>query len=233
MLGVIAAMLASLGWGTDAVLARQGLRRVSPALGTFISLCMSLAVCLVLLLVFARDAVATYPPVAFAWFGMIGIINFVIGRQCNFGATQRLGAARGGVSLRVFAARLDPARRGLHRRTIVTATAARRTARVRGRRLRRDRVNTNPRPRPHRTGYFPRARGSGRLWHERGAEPGGPCGIWFAPRGDHDCAGGGYRRNGSGRVAVVAADKGECPSRSPCPAVRDGVRAVVAARLRF
>lgn len=94
MLGVIAAMLASLGWGTDAVLARQGLRRVSPALGTFISLCMSLAVCFVLLLVFARDAVTTYPPAAFAWFGIIGIVNLVIGRQCNFGATRRLGASR-------------------------------------------------------------------------------------------------------------------------------------------
>ncbi len=94
MLGVIAAMLASLGWGIDAVLVRQGLRRISPALGTFVSLCTSFAVCLALLLVFARDAVATYPPAAFAWFGMIGIINFVVGRQCNFGATRRLGASR-------------------------------------------------------------------------------------------------------------------------------------------
>src|ERR1700712_2130840 len=51
MLGILAATMASLGWGTDAVLARQGLRQIPPALGTCLSLCAGLVVCVVILLI--------------------------------------------------------------------------------------------------------------------------------------------------------------------------------------
>lgn len=91
MIGILGAMVAALGWGTDAVLARQGLRRLPPALGTFLSLCAGLAVCAILL---ALLGPARYPARAFAWFGLVGLINFLIGRLCNFRATQRLGASR-------------------------------------------------------------------------------------------------------------------------------------------
>src|SRR5436190_19810484 len=92
--GFVAAVCAALGWGADAVLARQGLRRVPASFGTFLSLCASLTVCIVLLLVFRRGELGRYPPAAFGWFALIGLINFLAGRQCNFGATKRLGAAR-------------------------------------------------------------------------------------------------------------------------------------------
>ena len=94
MLGFVAAVCAALGWGADAVLARQGLRRVPASFGTFLSLCASLTVCVALLLVFRRGELGRYPPAAFGWFALIGLINFLAGRQCNFGATKRLGAAR-------------------------------------------------------------------------------------------------------------------------------------------
>ena len=94
MLGVVLALCAALGWGTDAVLARQGLRRMPPAFGTFVSLCASFTGAVVIVLLFDRESLRRYPPVAFAWFAMIGLINFLVGRQCNYGAVKRLGAAR-------------------------------------------------------------------------------------------------------------------------------------------
>lgn len=100
MLGLFAAALAAVGWGTDAVLARRGLREIPPALGTFLSLCAGLAACLVALLVFDPGGLGRYPPAAFAWFALVGLINFLVGRQCNYNATKRLGAAR---SVSIFA----------------------------------------------------------------------------------------------------------------------------------
>ncbi len=94
MPGFIGAALAALGWGTDAVLARQGLRRLPPALGTFLSLCASVTVCTLLLLILDPGGLGRYPAGGVAWFALIGLVNFLIGRQCNFGATKRLGAAR-------------------------------------------------------------------------------------------------------------------------------------------
>ena len=94
MFGIFAAAMASLGWGTDAVLARQGLRQIPPAFGTFLSLCAGLTGCLVLLFVIDPGGLAHYPPAGFLWFAMVGVINFLIGRQCNYNATKRLGATR-------------------------------------------------------------------------------------------------------------------------------------------
>lgn len=94
MLGVLLALCAAASWGTDAVLARQGLRRMPPAVGTLISLCASVVGAVVVALVFDREHLLGYPPAAFAWFAMIGLVNFLGGRQCNYEAVKRLGAAR-------------------------------------------------------------------------------------------------------------------------------------------
>jgi probable blue pigment (indigoidine) exporter len=94
MLGILAATMASLGWGTDAVLARQGLRQIPPALGTCLSLCAGLVACLVLILITDPGGLAQYPREGFAWFAMVGVINFLVGRQCNYNATKRLGETR-------------------------------------------------------------------------------------------------------------------------------------------
>lgn len=101
MLGLFAAALAAVGWGTDAVLARQGLRQIPPALGTFLSLCAGLTACLLVVLIVDPGGLARYPLAGFAWFAMIGLINFLVGRQCNYNATKRLGASR---SVSIFAA---------------------------------------------------------------------------------------------------------------------------------
>lgn len=94
MSGLVAAIFAAFGWGLDAVLARQGLRRLPPAVGTFLSIGASLIGALLLVLVFDPAGILGYPLRAFGWFALIGVVNFLIGRQCNFAATKRLGAAR-------------------------------------------------------------------------------------------------------------------------------------------
>lgn len=94
MSGFVAAAFAAFGWGLDAVLARQGLRRLPPATATFLSICASLSAAIVLVLVFDSGGLRHYPLRAFGWFATIGVINFLLGRQCNFAATKRLGAAR-------------------------------------------------------------------------------------------------------------------------------------------
>ena len=90
-MGILGALTAALAWGTDSVLAREGLRKVPPALGTFISLCASLIVCLIAL---ALSGPGRYPLHGVLWFMMVGVCNFLVGRQCNFRSTQRLGQHR-------------------------------------------------------------------------------------------------------------------------------------------
>lgn len=93
-MGLVFAALAALGFGTDAVLVRQGLRALPPALGAFLSLCAGFVACALLLLLVDPGGLGRYPPAGFAWFGLIGLVNFLVGRQLNFNATRRLGAAR-------------------------------------------------------------------------------------------------------------------------------------------
>lgn len=101
MLGVVFAFLAACGWGVDSVLARQGLRQVPPALGTFISLCASLPLITLIALLTDGDGFRRLTPAALLWFGVLGLINFPIGRQLNYRATRHLGASR---AVAVFAA---------------------------------------------------------------------------------------------------------------------------------
>ncbi len=94
MLGIVFAFMAACGWGVDSVLARQGLRRVPPALGTFISLCASLPLITLLALLTDADGFRRLTPAALLWFAGLGLINFPIGRQLNYRATRHLGASR-------------------------------------------------------------------------------------------------------------------------------------------
>lgn len=94
MWGIVFAFMAALGWGTDAILARQGLRQVTPALGTLISLGATLPIVTLVALLVDRDGFTRLTPAAALWFAGLGIVNFPIGRQLNYQATSRIGAAR-------------------------------------------------------------------------------------------------------------------------------------------
>lgn len=94
MLGSVLAITAALCWGTGAIFARLGLQRIKPSTGAFISMVSSLALVGSLALLINFDAITSLSLTALLWFGLIGVINYVIGRQFNYLGIGRIGVAK-------------------------------------------------------------------------------------------------------------------------------------------
>jgi drug/metabolite transporter (DMT)-like permease len=94
MLAIGLALAAAASWGLSAVLARSGLRELPIALGTFISLCSGLVLTLILTLVLQLDDLRQVSLSALLLFGLIGLLNFPLGRFFNYMAMSRLGVGR-------------------------------------------------------------------------------------------------------------------------------------------
>ena len=94
-MGVVLAITAACCYAAGAVLARVGLSTgIKPSTGTFVSMVSSvLLVGLLALIINFRDIISL-TITALLWFGLIGIITYFIGRQANFAAIRRIGAAR-------------------------------------------------------------------------------------------------------------------------------------------
>ena len=84
MLGIFLAITAGLGWGTAAVFARLGLQGIKPSTGTLVSLASSVTLVGSVALIVNFDTFASLTPKAILWFGLIGLVTYVIGRQSNF-----------------------------------------------------------------------------------------------------------------------------------------------------
>lgn len=94
MEGVVFGLLASLGFGSTAILVRLGVQSVRPTTGAWVSLLTGTLVVLILALVFARHDFADLVPVAFFWIGVMGFLNFAMGRLLNIFSIQKVGATR-------------------------------------------------------------------------------------------------------------------------------------------
>ncbi|MFH1003296.1 MAG: DMT family transporter [Chloroflexota bacterium] len=94
MLGVPLALLAALGWGISSALARVGTQHLKPGTATFISMISSLVLIGTLALAVNFAAFGSLSLKAWLWFGLIGLINFVIGRQCNYLSIRYIGVTR-------------------------------------------------------------------------------------------------------------------------------------------
>ncbi|MFC2020374.1 EamA family transporter [Chloroflexota bacterium] len=95
MLGVILAITASCAWSISAVLARLGLQGgIRASTGTFISTLSSLLLLAGLALIFNFNDVVTLLPLALLWFGLVGIVNYVMGRQFNYQAINHIGVTK-------------------------------------------------------------------------------------------------------------------------------------------
>jgi DME family drug/metabolite transporter len=95
MLGVILAITAACCWSISAILARLGLQSgIKASTGTFISMISSLLVLGILALTINFDEIVNLVPLALLWFGMIGIINYVMGRQFNYQSIKHIGVTR-------------------------------------------------------------------------------------------------------------------------------------------
>ena len=91
---MVLALGAASSWGFSAVLVRKGLSDMSTSTGTLVSLCTGLVFTAALVAVLQFDALMSVGVSALVLFGVIGMLNFPIGRFFNYMAMGRLGVAR-------------------------------------------------------------------------------------------------------------------------------------------
>lgn len=94
MLAIALGVAAALAWGFSAVLVRMGLRDVPTSLGTLISLVAGLLLTGLLVVVLQPGDLLAVSGSAVLLFGVIGVLNFPIGRFFNYMAMSRLGVGR-------------------------------------------------------------------------------------------------------------------------------------------
>ena len=95
MLGMVLAITAACCWSISAILARLGLQGgLKTSTATLISAISSLLLLGTLALVINFDDVVNLLPLALVWFGLIGIVNYVMGRQFNYLSIKRIGVTK-------------------------------------------------------------------------------------------------------------------------------------------
>ena len=94
MLGIVLAITAALCWGTGSIFARLGLQGIKASTGTLISMVSSFLLVSVLALIINFDAIAHLSLTALLWFGLIGVVNYLLGRQFNYTAIRYIGVTK-------------------------------------------------------------------------------------------------------------------------------------------
>jgi len=94
MLGIVLAITAALFWGTSSILSRLGLQNIKASTGTLISMLSSILLVGLLALTMNFDDVMHISPTALLWFSLIGIINYVLGRQFNYLSITYIGVTK-------------------------------------------------------------------------------------------------------------------------------------------
>ena len=87
-------LLSGLGFGSAAIFARFGMQGMSPLSSTLVSVVVSFLPTLLLALIFALSDIKALPAVALFWFFLLGVINFLGGRNFSYQAIGRIGASR-------------------------------------------------------------------------------------------------------------------------------------------
>jgi len=95
MLGIVLAISAACCWSIGAILARLGLQGgLKTSTGTFISATSSLLLLGTLAFIINYDDIMSLVPQALIWFSLVGIVNYVMGRQFNYMSIQRIGVTK-------------------------------------------------------------------------------------------------------------------------------------------
>jgi drug/metabolite transporter (DMT)-like permease len=94
VLAIALAIAAASSWGLSAVLVRRGLRDLSTSAGTLLSLASGLLFTAVLVAALQLDELLAVSWRAVVLFGLIGVLNFPMGRFFNYMAIGRLGVGR-------------------------------------------------------------------------------------------------------------------------------------------
>lgn len=94
MIGIVLALLAALCWGTSGLFARLGLRYLGPTAGTLVSLISSLAIVVLAALALEWQDLGRITLWTVAWFAIVGLLNFAMGRNFSFWGIQYAGVSR-------------------------------------------------------------------------------------------------------------------------------------------
>lgn len=93
-MGVILALLSAASFGSSSFFVRLGLLGIKPAAGTVFALGISLALTLILAVVFNRSELLNISFVALGWFALMGFVQFVLGRYSLFVSVNLVGVGR-------------------------------------------------------------------------------------------------------------------------------------------
>ncbi|MEE8418667.1 MAG: DMT family transporter [Dehalococcoidales bacterium] len=95
MIGMVLALAAACFWSFSAILARLGLEGgIRTSTGTFISMLSSLLILGTLALVLNFKDVISLGVAALLWFTLVGVVNYVLGRQFNYLAIGNIGVTK-------------------------------------------------------------------------------------------------------------------------------------------
>ena len=94
MLTVFLSLLPALGFGSQGIFVRLGLRDVKTTTGIALSMVSSFLVVAIAAVIFERDALTDVAPVAFAWLFLAGMANFPVARLLNYTSVTMIGATR-------------------------------------------------------------------------------------------------------------------------------------------
>ena len=94
LIGIGFSLLAALGFGSSAVLVRPALSHISLPLGTFLSVLASLLFIGIIAALTDVSALLAVSRAALAWFAILGLLSFAMGRLFYYRGIQRLGVAR-------------------------------------------------------------------------------------------------------------------------------------------
>ena len=93
-LAIILALLAAIGWGTSAIFVRVGLQNMRSTTGTVVSLASGILMVGSIALTIYGSEMFALPAVAFAWFALLGLLNYPLGRFLNFTSVRLAGVGR-------------------------------------------------------------------------------------------------------------------------------------------
>ncbi len=83
-----------MGWGTAAIFVRLGLQHMRATTGTVVSLAVGVLMIGTIALVRYGSEMFDLTPVALAWFALLGLILYPLGRLLNFTGVHLAGVSR-------------------------------------------------------------------------------------------------------------------------------------------
>ncbi|MFQ6027375.1 MAG: DMT family transporter [Dehalococcoidia bacterium] len=93
-LAIVFAFVAASGFAVGTILIRIGMQQVAAATATFFTVLVGAVLVLSLALAFNLPDIKTLPPVAFAWFALMGAMAYPVARVVNNKAIALIGASR-------------------------------------------------------------------------------------------------------------------------------------------